>query len=479
MFKKLILFLFVTPLFAQPHTDKLNVGENRLSPRATYWYYDKKEAALNGGYYKCPDLLSLNGEWLFAQVDKPSDRNENFYESNDKLAGFDKIQVPGSWQLQGDYDKPIYLNHPFEFNIDNPYPPRVPAEWNPVGQYVKEFTIPASWKDQRVVLHFGAVKSSFYVWVNGKRVGYSQDSKMQSEFDVTPYINWTGTNKLAVEVYRFSIGSYLEGQDFWRLAGIKRDVWLYSTPNSYLKDIHVNSGLVNDYKDGAFSLSLELDNRVNRKERLAVSYELFDSENRVVLSDSSIAQYSQKGDNIVLFKGSIPNVSKWSSESPNLYKLIVSLTDSNKKKTFSSVDVGFREVQLLDNQLKINGVPVLVKGVNRHEHHPRLGHFVPQETVERDVWLMKRLNINSVRTSHYPADPYFYELCNKYGLYVCDEANVESHGFGAALQAPADPNKHISNDITWIPIHHDRMKRMVERDRNHPSVIMWSMGNGQ
>ncbi len=452
-------------------------GVNREDGRSTFWYQYDVENALKSGYYEGNENLSLNGEWSFNFSDKPSDRPENFYMTDFDVSAWNKIKVPGSWPVQG-YDKPIYMNHPYEFNTTNPWPTKVPNDWNPVGSYRRDFNVPAEWEGERIVLHLGAVKSSYYVWVNGQKVGYSQDSKMQAEFDITPYIKYGQENMVAVEVYRFSAGSYLEGQDFWRLAGIKRDVWVYPTPTVFVRDLFVKAGLENDYKDGVMDIDVEIKNSTKKK---ADKYQL-----TVSLLDNEGNKISEKKENITV-KGNeiikkninfkVDNVKSWNAEQPNLYKVLVELKDSKGKSVYNSVDAGFRTVEIKDRQLKINGQPVLVKGVNRHEHHPELGHYIPRETTELDLLRMKELNVNSIRTCHYPADPYMYELANKYGFYVVDEANVESHGLGAALQSYCNLDNHIATSSEWTAIHLDRQKRMFQRDKNHPSVIIWSLGN--
>ena len=459
------------------YEDQTVTGVNREEGRSTFWYqYDEKNA-LKSGYYEGVDNISLNGDWSFNFCEKPSDRPVDFYMENFDVSKWNKIKVPGSWPVQG-YDKPIYMNHPYEFNHTSPWPTKVPNEWNPVGSYRRNFNIPAEWSNERIVIHFGAVKSSYYVWVNGQKVGYSQDSKMQAEFDITPYVKFGQDNMVAVEVYRFSAGSYLEGQDFWRLAGIKRDVWVYATPKVFVKDLFVKAGLENNYKDGVMDIDVEIKN-VNKKK--ADKYEL-----NVTLLDEAGNKVAEKKE-AVSVKGNesikksvnfkVASVKSWNAEDPNLYKVLVELKDNSGKSVYNSVDAGFRTVELKDKQLKINGQAVLVKGVNRHEHHPDLGHYIPRETTELDLKRMKELNINSIRTCHYPADPYMYELANKYGFYVVDEANVESHGLGAALQAYCNLENHIATRPEWTAIHLDRQERMFQRDKNHPSVIIWSLGN--
>lgn len=451
------------------YKDKSVTGVNRLDSRSTFWYYTSREDALKSSYLYHPENVSLNGKWYFSFCEKPADRIVDFYKDDYDPSGFDLIDVPGSWPLQG-YDKALYMNHPYEFNIKDPYPARVPDDWNPVGSYRRDFEVPMEWKAQRVVLHFGAVKSSYYVWVNGQKVGYSQDSKMQAEFDITPYLRFGKTNNISVEVYRFSIGSYLEGQDMWRLAGIKRDVWIYATPNSYVKDIAVNASLINDYTEGQLDLRVDIAGKNAAKG--SVEVELVSPNGESIFTQTIKAS---KVGSYTLTK-QIGECLAWSDEKPDLYTLLVSYNDG-KQASYQAVKVGFRTVELKNSQLLVNGAAIRIKGVNRHEHHPKYGHYIPTQTMELDVEVMKQLNINAVRTSHYPSDPYFYELCDKYGIFICDEANVETHGLGATLQAYYDPEKHISDDASWQDIYHDRMQRMYNRDKNHPSVIIWSMGN--
>ncbi|WP_455584043.1 glycoside hydrolase family 2 TIM barrel-domain containing protein [Bacteroides sp.] len=477
----LSLFL-ATSSFSQVTTavseyeDETVTGINRESGRATFWYYSDPNDALNGGYYKCPDNISLNGKWKFHFCEKPQDKIVDFYHADYDVSAWKEIDVPGSWPLQG-YDKPLYMNHPYEFNTTNPYPYKVPTDWNPVGAYRRNFTIPAAWNNQRIVLHFGAVKSSFYVFVNGQRVGYSQDSKMQAEFDITPYIKIGADNVLAVEVYRFSKGSYLEGQDFWRLAGIKRDVWLYATPKVYLQDFFVKSGLSNHYKDGALNVAITLKNQNNKTEKVEVHTQLFDADNQPVYECNQNYIIKKRQTETKTIATSITDCKAWNAETPHLYTLLISVKTADGHTTYSSSKVGFRSIEIKNAQLLVNGQYIYVKGANRHEHHPKYGHYIPKETMEKDVEMIKKFNLNAIRTSHYPADPYFYELCDQYGVYIVDEANIESHGLGAALQNVIDSTRHVACDPQWEAIHLDRMERMFQRDKNHPSVIIWSMGN--
>ena len=463
------------PVVAE-YEDETVTGVNREDGRSTFWYYSNPENAVTeGGYYDCKDNISLNGKWKFHFCEKPADRIVDFYKTEFDVSKWTEIDVPGSWPLQG-YDKPLYMNHPYEFNTQNPYPYKVPTEWNPVGAYRRVFTIPAEWKDKRIVLHFGAVKSSFYVYVNGKKVGYSQDSKMQAEFDITAYVNPDAENTLAVEVYRFSKGSYLEGQDMWRLAGIKRDVWLYATSKTYLQDFFVKAGLTSDYKNGTFDLTYTLRSKNNKTENVETTITLLDGSHNIIFEEK-YEHCMKKGTSLIQsLSKRVENCQQWNAETPHLYTLLLSVK-TPEETTWSSSKIGFRVVEMKNSQLHVNGQYIYIKGANRHEHHSKYGHFVPRETMEKDMELIKTFNLNAIRTSHYPADPYFYELCDKYGVYVVDEANIESHGLGAALQNAIDYSKHVSDDLGWEAMYLNRMERMFLRDKNHPSVIIWSMGN--
>ncbi|WP_052522388.1 glycoside hydrolase family 2 TIM barrel-domain containing protein [Saccharicrinis fermentans] len=371
---------------------------------------------------------------------------------------------------------PMYLNHPFDFSPNKrPTPPVldfIPAEKNPVGSYRRDFEVPDDWDGRDIILHFGAVKSAMYVWVNGQSVGYSQGSKTPAEFDITPYLQ-KGPNTLAVEVYRWSDGSFLECQDFWRISGIERDVFIYATPKTRVRDFKVNAGLSENYTNGVFSLELDIQSQ-QKSTGLQASFQLLDGNKEIIQSSMPLKVKNHKAN--VVFNHNIKNVKKWSAESPNLYRLVISLKNKDNEliETFGE-NVGFRSVEIKDGQLLVNGQAVLVKGVNRHEHDPVTGHYISKELMEQDIRLMKEYNINTVRTCHYPTDPYWYQLCDKYGLYVINEANIESHGLGAALQAPYD--YHIADDPAWEKPHLDRIERMYKRDKNHPSVIIWSMGN--
>ena len=426
----------------------------------------------------------LNGDWKFYWVDSPSKAPDNFHKEGYDASDWKTIKVPANWELNG-YGTPIYVNVDNEFRPNEP--PFAPTIDNPVGCYLTEFEIPETWKDRLTFINFGAVKSAYYVWVNGQFVGYTEDAKTNAEFDLTPYVK-VGKNTLAVKVYRFSNGSYFECQDFWRISGIERDVMLYSKPTLNVYDYEIHAGLDKNYQNGTFSIKVKLQcntNKLPKNSTLIVgTYEGEEVEgfpehilftltkpiNELTFAQAEDGYYYADAEMSVDSK-EIGKVSPWSAESPTLYQLRMSLMDKKGKsieKLTSSF--GFRTSEIKDGKLLINGQYVLIKGVNRHEHDPYTGHVISRESMERDIALMKQLNINTVRTCHYPDDPYWYELCDKYGLYVWDEANCESHAQGYGEKSLAKDPQY--KEMVW-----QRNRNMLERDKNHPSVIMWSMGN--
>lgn len=437
------------------------IGLNKLEPHTYALSYSDKKAVVERSY-KSSYYKSLDGKWKFHWVKNPDNRPVEFYKPTYYVGGWTEINVPGNWECQG-YGTPIYVNETYEFDekIFNfkKNPPFVPYKENEVGSYRRSFTIPTNWEGRRVVLCCEGVISFYYVWINGRLVGYNQGSKTPSEWDITDKLQ-KGENTIALEVYRWSSGSYLECQDMWRLSGIERSVYLYSTPTTYIADYHVTSLLdTKDYKDGLVSLNV----KVNGADVSGVSYDLLDEKGRSILSGELTAPYC-------LNEKVLPGIKAWSAEHPNLYNLILQLKDKNRQVIETTgCRVGFRTSEIKNGRFCINGVPVLVKGTNRHEHSQR-GRTVSKELMLEDIKLMKQHNLNTVRNSHYPADPYWYELCDEYGLYVIDEANIESHGMGYKEAS-------LAKDTTWLPAHMDRTKRMYERAKNHPSIVIWSLGN--
>ena len=408
----------------------------------------------------------LNGDWNFYWVKHQAEAPVNFYKMDYDVSDWNTIKVPANWELNG-YGTPIYVNVDNEFRPNNP--PLAPTIDNPVGCYVHEFEIPRSWKDRRVYINFGAVKSAYYLWINGQFVGFTEDAKTNSEFDITNYVH-KGTNRLALKVYRFSNGSYFECQDFWRLSGIERDVVLYSKPQLNVFDYEVHAGLDKTYQNGTFDIDVTIDNptgKIIKYGSLVVS--LYDGETEIFrmarLLKDRVRKHHFNDERI------LPDIKPWSAEHPNLYRLEIKILDK-KGRVMEQLEnhVGFRTSEIKDGKLLINGQYVLIKGVNRHEHDPYTGHVISRESMEKDIALMKQLGINTVRTCHYPDDPYWYELCDKYGLYVWDEANCESHAQGYGEKSLAKDPQY--RDMIW-----SRNRNMLERDKNHPSVIMWSMGN--
>ena len=410
----------------------------------------------------------LNGDWKFKWVDSPSKAPADFYKADYDVSSWRTIPVPANWELNG-YGTPIYVNVDNEFRPNEP--PFAPTVDNPVGCYVTEFDIPETWKDRLTFINFGAVKSAYYVWVNGQFVGFTEDAKTNAEFDLTPYVK-VGKNTLALKVYRFSNGSYFECQDFWRLSGIERDVVLYSKPKLNIEDYEVFARLDDTYRNGLFSIRLVYANytgKTLKKEKVVVT--IYDGDQEVACMEQ-LMKNAELG--IIATLGTdkpIPYIKPWSAEHPNLYRLEIKVLDKKGREIERLENhIGFRTVEIKNGKLLVNGQYVLIKGVNRHEHDPYTGHVISRESMERDIALMKQMNINTVRPCHYPDDPYWYELCDRYGLYVWDEANCESHAQGYG-------EKSLAKDPQYKQMIWSRNRNMLERDKNHPSVIMWSMGN--
>jgi beta-galactosidase len=451
------------------YENPLALGPNKEEPHATFIAYPRPPALMVSGA-ESPWRLILNGPWKFHWSVKPADRPADFWKPEYDVSGWSEIPVPSDWQFQG-YDIPIYVNSGYEF-ARNPNPPFIPGGHNPVGSYRRSFRVPAAWKGMTVLLQFGAVKSFFYAWVNGHALGFSKDSKTPAEWDITPYVNG-GDNVLAVEVYRWSDGSYLECQDFFRLSGIERDVVLSAAPKVRIRDFFVRPTLDSRYRDGRLDVEVELANGNPdlRTEELTVHFSLFDDSGKRVLVGSRPAAINGRERTGVQFSGSVRMPKQWSAETPHLYSLLIELAGPEDACLEAlTARVGFRTSEVRGGRFLVNGVPVRLKGVNRHEHDPLTAHVISEESMRRDIELMKRSNINAVRTCHYPDDPRWYELCDEYGLYLIDEANIESHGMGYGARS-------LAKDPAWGPAHLDRVVRMIERDKNHPSVVIWSMGN--
>ncbi|AXP82792.1 Beta-galactosidase [Mariniflexile rhizosphaerae] len=437
---------------------------NKEHAHAWFIPYQDIETAKKADPSKSNYYQSLNGTWKFKWVENPESVVKGFEstEFNDKK--WDHIPVPSNWQMHG-YDYPIYTNvqYPFKNWGIKENKGMVPEGYNPTGLYRRTFEVSSEWEDKQVFVHFGAVKSAFYLYVNGHYVGYSQDSKTPAEFNITPYLQ-KGKNLMALKVIRWSDGSYLEDQDFWRLSGIERDVYLVATPLNRIVDFTVKSSLDTNYKNGEFGLTVDLTGK-NDNANLSIT-------TRIVGADKVIYEENKKvNTGRVVFNSLIENVQKWSAEFPNLYQLEIELKSGNNVLQAIQQEIGFRTVEIKDGLLKVNGVPVTLRGVNLHEHHETTGHVIDHATRMKDLELMKQNNINAIRTCHYPQDPEFYQLCNTFGFYIVNEANIESHGIGYDL------DKTLGNKPNWMAAHLDRTQNMVERDKNQPSVIIWSLGN--
>jgi beta-galactosidase len=473
-------FLFVSILFtlclftrsfSQPaewENPKIN-QINKEPARATFMVFDNEKAVIADDYSKSPWFQSLNGTWKFNWVAQPEKRPVDFYKESFDVSGWKDIPVPSDWQMQG-YDYAHYVNIRYPFPMNQPY---IDHSYNPVGSYKRTFTVPSNWKEMDVFLYFGGVNSAMYLWINGEKVGYSEDSKTPAEFNITKYLH-DGNNTIAVEVYRWCDGSYLEDQDFFRLSGIERDVYLYAAPKVRISDFFATAGLDAQYVDGTLNLDVKLKNaNVAPQNNLSLNVNLYDAATgEKVFSESKKAAIVKEGELAVNFNTILKNAKHWSAETPNLYNLTLQLADSKGALIEATgCNVGFRTSEIKNGQLLLNGKPILFKGVNRHESDPVTGHVISVESMMKDIQLLKQFNFNAVRTCHYPNDPTWYKLCDKFGIYLYDEANIESHGYGY------DPDKTLGNNPDYLEAHMERTSNMVERDKNHPSVIVWSLGN--
>lgn len=423
---------------------------NRAPMHTSYFAFESPEKARDNIKSNSDRYLSLDGKWKFNWVKDADMRPADFFRTDFNDAGWDEISVPAIWELNG-YGNPLYVNIGYAWNKQSPVaPPEVPVENNHVGSYRRTFTIPASWSGKDVFAHFGSATSNIYLWVNGRFVGYGEDSKLEQEFNITPYLKPGQDNLIAVQMFRWNDGSYLEDQDFFRYSGLARDSYLYARDRKRIEDVRVTAGLTDDYRDGTLTIDL------TTKGKPAVELTL-------VAPDGTEVLRTEAKDGRNEFR--IENPAQWTAETPNLYTLYASTGSET-----IPVNVGFRHVEIKDSQVLVNGQPVLFKGVNRHELDPVGGYVVSPERMVQDIELMKKFNINAVRTCHYPDDALWYELCDKYGLYVIAEANVESHGMGYGESSLARREDYREQ-------HLERNRRNVQRNFNHPSVIMWSLGN--
>lgn len=465
----LFLLLFYFPIvFAQTFTefqDPKVFEINKIYPRTNYIIPSDSNS-----------LISLNGIWKFKFVSNIPDKPVDFYKIDFDDSQWLNFQVPANWELNG-FGMPIYVNVPNEF--DNSQFPKVPEIGNSVGSYRKSFSIPETWKNKQIYINLGAVKSCFYIWVNGQFVGYSEDAKTNAEFDITHYVKYGEQNVVALQVMRWSDGSYLECQDFWRISGIERDVFLYALPKTHISDYSCTSGLDESYQNGILNLDFQINNQSENSNNfsldIVIEIPTESAKNQFVGSKtfhfSKSFQVNEKRSVVSFENLKFDSVPVWSAESPTLCTLSVKLLD-NQGKTTQTIrqKFGFRSIEMKNGLLLVNGKAIKFKGVNRHEHDPKTGHVISKQLMEQDIILMKECNINSVRTAHYPNDPYFYDLCDQYGLYVMDEANAESHAQGYGDNSVAKKPEFIEATIA-------RTRNMYERDKNHTSIISWSLGN--
>ena len=447
---------------------------NREPARAAFIPYADETSAISDNYTSSPWYFSLNGKWKFSWSPTPDQRPKDFYKSDYSTTNWKELQVPSNWELNG-YGIPIYTNitYPFDRN-----PPFINHSDNPVGSYKRDFVLPENWNNRHIYLHFEAGTSAMYIWINGEKVGYTENTKSPAEFDITKYLK-AGKNSLAVEVYRWSDGSYLEDQDFWRLSGIDRDVYLYSTNDIRISDFFAKPDLDSNYKNGSLNIEVNLKNltsvAINNQKLEA---KLVDATGATVFVKDLKVNLAANTNPTINITQNVSSPKLWSSEAPNLYTLLLSLKNEkgNIIETVST-QIGFRKVELKGGQLLVNGVRIMFHGVNIHEHNPVTGHYQDEATMMKDIKMMKQLNINSVRCSHYPNNLLWVKLCNKYGLYLVDEANIESHGMGVEGQSFMNPKTHPAYLPEWHAAHMDRIFSLVERDKNQPSVILWSLGN--
>ncbi len=448
----------LTAFAQQPEWQDPNVNAiNRAVMHTNYFAYESEQAALKGCRLASDNYMTLNGTWKFNWVQNADQRPTDFYKVDFNDKGWDNIQVPGVWELNG-YGDPIYVNvgYPWRSQYKN-NPPYVPTVNNHVGTYRKEIELPADWKGRQIMAHFGSVTSNMYLWVNGKFVGYSEDSKLEAEFDLTKYLR-PGKNIIAFQVFRWCDGTYLEDQDFFRYSGVGRDCYLYTRTANHIEDIRITPDLDAQYKDGTLQIDIQM------KGKGTVDLKLLDKEGKEVTT----AQVKGSGKQTASM--TVSNPAKWTAETPNLYTLVANLQENGKIIESIPVKVGFRKIELKNGQILVNGQAVLFKGADRHEMDPDKGYVVSRERMIQDIKRMKELNINAVRTCHYPDNNLWYDLCDEYGIYVVAEANVESHGMGYG-------DETLAKNPLFAKAHLERNQRNVQRGYNHPSIIFWSLGN--
>ncbi|EDV9433848.1 DUF4981 domain-containing protein [Salmonella enterica subsp. enterica] len=443
-------------------------GINKEPPRPSAFPFTSTYLAIINDIKKASNYLSLNGLWRFNSSINPASRPKNFYQEHYDVSDWDTIQVPGNWEAQG-FDKAIYIDERFPFTT---HWPKVPRDYNPVGSYRRHFHLDDSWSGKEIFLQLAGARTATFIWINGLRVGYTQNAKCPAEFNITPYIR-QGDNIIALEIYRWSNASYVEKQDMLDMSGLEREVFIYATAKTRIYDFHCQPEVNASFTQGTINVSVDLHHYDDRTEELALSLQILNDEyNLTPVVEDRINFHKTGASQQYKFTGIIDTPRLWSAETPNLYTLLLTLTNkAGDILEATSHKIGFRQINIVNGQLTVNGKAIKIKGVNRHELHPTLGHVATEENMLTDIRLMKEHNINAVRTSHFPCHPRWYQLCDEYGLYVVDEANIESHPL--ALK----PETQIGDTESWLPAHLDRVQAMVERDKNHPCVIIWSMGN--
>ena len=430
---------------------------NRAPMHTNYFAFESVEAS-QGCKTQSANYMTLNGTWKFDFVKNPDLRPTDFYKVGYDDKAWDDFKVPAVWELNG-YGDPVYVNNHWVWrNQFESNPPFVPTENNHVGSYRREIVVPASWSGKQIIAHFGAVSSNMYLWVNGKYVGYSEDSKLEAEFDLTSYLKPGQKNLIAFQVFRWCDGTYLEDQDFFRYTGVARDCYLYARNKKQIQDIRITPDLDAEYKNATLAVELTM------KGSGTVELELLDAKKQVVVAETVKAA----GKKTVTL--AVENPAKWTAETPYLYTLRATLKEGNKVLEVIPQNVGFRKIEIKNAQLLVNGQPILIKGANRHELDPDGGYVVSRERMIQDIQIMKQFNLNAVRTCHYPDDNFFYELCDKYGIYMVAEANIESHGLGYG-------ERTLAKRADYAKAHMERNQRNVQRGFNHPSIIFWSLGN--
>jgi beta-galactosidase len=460
------------------------ISENKLDAHASFTAYTPNEDALSFDAKSTNFHQSLDGQWKFKWVRSPKDRSTTFMNPAENVDTWDNIKVPSNWEVEG-FGVPIYVNHQYEFAdykapvaadmefVGRIYPKNpgdVPNDYNPVGSYRRGFNIAADWDGKEMFLHIGTMKSGGFVWLNGEYIGYSQGSKLPTEFNITQFAK-PGNNTIAIQIFRWTDGSYLECQDFWRISGIERSVYVYAQPKLRIKDFEVVSNLDGAYKNGILDLEVVIENHLSKNKKSQVAFKLYDANDQLIASKFSELAVLENKESQVNFQATIENAKQWSAEHPNLYTLVIELKDKKGNPIESTASkIGFRSVEIKNGLLLVNGQRITLKGVNAQEADPETGHVMSEEMMMKDIRLWKENNINAVRLSHYPRGRRFYELCDIHGIYVVDEANIESHGMYYGEHS-------LAKKESWEKAHVDRMVRLVERDKNHPSVIIWSMGN--